>query len=874
MTRRAAALVLSLSLGGCGGDPAPGDSDVTGADVADATGDVTVDLGTDGDAGVDPSADAPDVSEVDVPDEEASDISDAGDAEDEESGTGADTDADPTDAPETSPDVRPDTAPPGCGDGVVGPGEECDDGNLDDSDVCLSDCTLARCGDAIVNRTFGRESFTSPRVTDPGGNEGFVCDDGATCPAGSLPAACDVGDDPEAPEHGICQALGFEYAESVIWGGGSGATSAPMLHALNWECFAFFCEAGPFLDTADNCGPGEMLSEIECAGIVGEECDDGLGNAETADACRPDCTLPRCGDAIVDSDEECDDANRVDDDGCSNGCLLPQCGDGVVNGDEECDDGNADDTDLCRNSCVRPRCGDGLVSSFVDTQVISSPIVTNPGGVTGHVCDDGGTCQGSTCDVTLNGGAPEHGICQTLGFDRALSVRWGGGAGESDSAMPHAYNWTCSSYVCGASTNTFASDNCSASEMLNTITCNTNRVEECDLGADNSDTPGAACRTTCRFPYCGDGVLDADRGEECDDGNSVPDDGCSNLCRTPRCGDGTRQGDEQCDDGNESDVDGCRLDCTLQVCGDGWLADAEECDDGEANSEEPDAPCRPDCLVARCGDGVTDTGEDCDDGNTDSRDDCTTLCQWPACGDGFRQRSYGEECDDGNAEDGDGCSSVCVREGGAAGAVVFIGHDLFASNESVDRLVGNAVIGLTGATSVRVLGLDAFADRTPTGEAANTDTAIRAFATASAVSVTIDRLSTAVDLPSRLSSYDVLVIYEPESSGATLRTFADAWRAPLAEFLDGGGIVVGLDFGSNVFPFFDAAGLMPLSGGGTGSSGVSLSVVEPDLALADGLPATYSATNGTGWVTVSDPDLVDVVVRDPSGRAVVAYRAW
>ncbi len=39
----------------------------------------------------------------------------------------------------------------GCGDGVQGLLEECDDGNLVEQDGCRNDCTLARCGDGIVH---------------------------------------------------------------------------------------------------------------------------------------------------------------------------------------------------------------------------------------------------------------------------------------------------------------------------------------------------------------------------------------------------------------------------------------------------------------------------------------------------------------------------------------------------------------------------------------------------------------------------------------------------------------------------------------------------------------------------------------------------
>jgi len=37
-----------------------------------------------------------------------------------------------------------------CGNGVVEPGEVCDDGNADDDDECLSNCVLATCGDGFV----------------------------------------------------------------------------------------------------------------------------------------------------------------------------------------------------------------------------------------------------------------------------------------------------------------------------------------------------------------------------------------------------------------------------------------------------------------------------------------------------------------------------------------------------------------------------------------------------------------------------------------------------------------------------------------------------------------------------------------------------
>jgi len=78
--------------------------------------------------------------------------------------------------------------------------------------------------------------------------------------------------------------------------------------------------------------------------------------------------VPRCGDSIIISPEECDDGNNLRNDGCFN-CKLesgwsceqtfgnlsascePICGDQQLKGDEECDDGNEKNGDGCSQTC-------------------------------------------------------------------------------------------------------------------------------------------------------------------------------------------------------------------------------------------------------------------------------------------------------------------------------------------------------------------------------------------------------------------------------------------------------------------------------------------------------------------------------------------
>ncbi len=201
-----------------------------------------------------------------------------------------------------------------CGDGVLDAGEECDDGNGDNSDACLDSCTAAQCGDGFV-RT-GVEA----------------CDDGV---ANSDAAADACRTDCSLPR---C---------------GDGVTDS-----------AETCDDGNVSDTdsclntcaAAACGDGLLWVGVE-------ECDDGAGNDDASpDACRSSCVLASCGDGVVDGGEVCDDGNTQGGDACPADCVTPSCGNGVVEPGEECDEGagNSDaNPQACRTDCLlHDVCGD------------------------------------------------------------------------------------------------------------------------------------------------------------------------------------------------------------------------------------------------------------------------------------------------------------------------------------------------------------------------------------------------------------------------------------------------------------------------------------------------------------------------------------
>jgi cysteine-rich repeat protein len=128
------------------------------------------------------------------------------------------------------------------------------------------------------------------------------------------------------------------------------------------------------------------------------------------------------------------------------------------------------------------------------------------------------------------------------------------------------------------------------------------------------------------------------------------------------CGDGTVDPEEgeECDDAGESST--CDTDCTVAECGDGTLnvTYGEECDDGE-NNGTGNGYCLSDCSAFQfCGDGTVNGTEKCDDSG--ESETCDSDCTDVECGDSNVNVTSGEECDDGNLENDDGCDSVCECE--------------------------------------------------------------------------------------------------------------------------------------------------------------------------------------------------------------------
>ena len=282
--------------------------------------------------------------------------------------------------------------------------------------------------------------------------------------------------------------------------------------------------------------------------------------------------------------EGCDDGNRVNGDGCSSTCSFETdltCGNGQLDAHEACDDGNLEPGDgcneYCRSSssyhcdvpgepCERDVCGDGRSG-------------------TGN-CDDGNTQAGDGCDeicqVELGFSCPWEGecveaFCGNGSVDDYLPEDSDGFGGASNVGGQLLHREDCddgnavSGDGCNSNCRLEAGWSCSApGDDCHRADCGDGYVfrpaEECD---DGNNQPGDGCSDACEIESgwicvgprstgagaggaggaaggqeptdgdegvpctvsrCGDGVIDADSGEDCDDGNDDSDDGCSSEC--------------------------------------------------------------------------------------------------------------------------------------------------------------------------------------------------------------------------------------------------------------------------------------------------------------------------------------------------------
>lgn len=140
-----------------------------------------------------------------------------------------------------------------CGNGVVDPGEPCDDGNLDNTDACLSQCQQASCGDGFVQR--------GVETCDHGPAGSTVCTSDCKLLAPGQDNAFEGGPDPDRDPS--TQEIGVDTLGSE--GGGAETETGDLSTATD-----DFRESSPGL-------PRDRFVKESCESCFKNECRDVLG---------------------------------------------------------------------------------------------------------------------------------------------------------------------------------------------------------------------------------------------------------------------------------------------------------------------------------------------------------------------------------------------------------------------------------------------------------------------------------------------------------------------------------------------------------------------------------------------------------------------
>lgn len=218
---------------------------------------------------------------------------------------------------------------PDCGDGVLNTtnSEACDDANQNDDDACGNDCQInipPGCGNGVVDA--GEECDTALAAPCDADCSSPRCGNGITSVDQNNQAeACDDGNTNDGD--GCSSLCAFEVALPPFCGNGNldaGET----------------CDEGAANNNGETCNANCSLPACGDSFLnPQEECDD--GNPTNGDGCSSVCLFENifiglCGDGVVAQNEECDDGNTLNADGCQATCQLPRCGDGVFDAGEVC----------------------------------------------------------------------------------------------------------------------------------------------------------------------------------------------------------------------------------------------------------------------------------------------------------------------------------------------------------------------------------------------------------------------------------------------------------------------------------------------------------------------------------------------------------
>ena len=421
----------------------------------------------------------------------------------------------------------------------------CDDGNACTAqDKCAGKVCAGTLADPVVLCSDGNPCTTDACDAKLGclhSNNTAACDDGNGCTTGDVCAA------------GKCQ---------------SGTNTC----ACSQDADCAGQEDGNFCNGTLFCDKTGLPYKCKVNPITVVTCDASGDNVCRTNVCTP--ATGKCAYVALNEGKACDADGSV----CTptDTCVSAVCKPGAA---LNCDDGNACTTDSCdaKLGCTHVAatgsCSDGNACTVGD---VCKNAACTSGAAT--VCNDGNACTDDSCNTT-------SGLCV---FNAAPLN--GAGCNADNSVCTVADTCSSGSCVAGAQLNCDDKNLCTSDGCLpasgcthtpNTAPCNDNNLctgpdvcagGVCQPAAINCDdanpctidtcdsTVGCkhvalqdktSCGPTnycfgglCKDGKCGDGIVTALLGEQCDDGNILSGDGCSATCQTEdtSCASGVRAG--------------------------------------------------------------------------------------------------------------------------------------------------------------------------------------------------------------------------------------------------------------------------------------------------------------------------------------------
>jgi cysteine-rich repeat protein/parallel beta-helix repeat protein len=586
-----------------------------------------------------------------------------------------------------------------CGNTVPEGDEECDDGNSENNDDCLNNCTWNTCGDGFVNPA--AEDCDPPNGDccdaacqfEPATTECRTslgdCDIAEYCTGSSATCLSDVKNDSDT----VCNTW-TEY--SCPWGTDhendiGNASVIQYCDGINNDCSGTIIT--PSWDTYSDCGQC-----THCSGPVSptkNPIDFSCANSGTTELCNAayECAVTSGDNYYVSNPESpsnqyntqgycdgsggCDFASGTQCDGnepdwcrpgvanCDNYCTGTYPGDDDMDGyTNDCDADccvNCDyDSDGWADQCDDDDDNDGILDTQ-DCHTMNPAVLNCSGQNTNEICSESptsdtssGSCVScaSVCQMIPNGGYGPF-YCDS-------SLNWQAGTGASYVCRPSA--GVCDAIIeyCDGIGNCNPDVKSTALYKPSVGVCDLD--DYCD-GVSNDAPPDAKSTAECRAA-----VEECDVAEDCDGiNNDCPDDGYEpfgTLCTTTppyaanRC------------DGNNNCI--CNpVESPEATCGDSLDNDCDGLVDGSDT----------DCLD--CGNGVVDPLELCDIAinATDCTADYHGFCTYcnasctikvklgPYCGDNITNSTFGEQCERGQlvdqnyycnaSNDGTTCDAFC-----------------------------------------------------------------------------------------------------------------------------------------------------------------------------------------------------------------------